>query len=329
MKKIIWISIFSFLFILQSFDLSFAAYPRTASFASMVSKMDQKMETRVQIAFSDLNEVAKDYGYQPHLCREIWGHKHTKDCADDSEGVRLADASETALQAPEIEEVEEDFDDEEDIIDDPFADEEEVQETIADPLEPINRFFFHFNDKLYSWILRPVAKGYSAVVPKPARLCVRNFFHNIAFPIRFVNCLLQAKFNSAMVELSRFITNSIIGLAGLFDVATTKFDLKEQEEDFGQTLGSYGFGPGFYINWPILGPSSLRDTFGLAGDFFLDPWNQVDLTIEENAGIYAYDKVNSTSLSLGEYEDMKKAALDPYVAFRDAYFHYRMNKIKE
>jgi phospholipid-binding lipoprotein MlaA len=174
-----------------------------------------------------------------------------------------------------------------------------------------------------------VAKGYSAVVPKPARLCVRNFFHNIAFPIRFVNCLLQAKFNSAMVELSRFITNSIIGLAGLFDVATTKFDLKEQEEDFGQTLGSYGFGPGFYINWPILGPSSLRDTFGLAGDFFLDPWNQVDLTIEENAGIYAYDKVNSTSLSLGEYEDMKKAALDPYVAFRDAYFHYRKNKIKE
>ncbi|MBN1850007.1 MAG: VacJ family lipoprotein [Deltaproteobacteria bacterium] len=329
MKRIVLFFIFFILFIIQYSDFVFAAYPPATSFRSLVVKLDQKIEARVQVAFSDIDDVARDYGYQPHLCREIWGHQHTQDCDDAATGIRLADASETGVQAPEGDDLEDDLDDEEDIIDDPFGDDEEVLETIADPLEPINRFFFHFNDKLYSWVLRPVAKGYSAVVPKSARICVRNFFHNIAFPIRFVNCLLQAKFNSAMVELSRFITNSIVGLAGFFDVATTKFELNEQEEDFGQTLGKYGFGPGFYINWPIFGPSSLRDTFGMAGDFFLDPWNQVDLTTEENIGIYTYDKVNSTSLSLGEYEDMKKAALDPYVAIRDAYFHYRKNKIKE
>lgn len=332
MKKCIWFFIFSLLFILQSFHVSLAAYPRTPSPADMVSKIDQEDQPETFI-FSDLSEVSKKYGCYPHLCGgEIWGYNHAKTCMDlYSSGLHVADTTDSGVVDSIIRDPEEtvNAEEEEDIFIDPFEDEEIIRETIADPLEPLNRVFFHFNDKLYLWFLRPVAKGYNVVVPKPARLSIRNFFHNLAFPIRFVNCLLQAKFKSAAIELGRFVANSTIGLAGLFDVAGDKFDLKKHEEDFGQTLGVYGFGPAFYINWPILGPSSLRDTFGMAGDFFLDPWIQANMSSEEIISIKAYERVNSTSLSLGEYEDMKKAALDPYIAIRDAYFQYRKKKITD
>ncbi len=109
---------------------------------------------------------------------------------------------------------------------DEFADYSESDEDyagISDPLEPINRMFFHFNDKLYFWLLKPVSSGYKVVVPKPARVSVKNFFSNLAFPIRFVNCLLQAKFKGAGYEWGRFLTNSIFGLAGFFDVAGKTF----------------------------------------------------------------------------------------------------------
>ena len=144
-----------------------------------------------------------------------------------------------------------------------------------------------------------------------------------------MNCLLQGKFRAALNETARFIANSTVGLAGLFDVAESRLDLKKQEEDFGQTLGSYGFGAGFYIHWPILGPSSLRDTIGMGGDFFLDPWNYMDLTTKENIGIKGFDELNGISLTLEEIEDLRKAALDPYVALRDFYFKSRKKKIKE
>ncbi|KPK76084.1 MAG: hypothetical protein AMJ79_08420, partial [Phycisphaerae bacterium SM23_30] len=157
---------------------------------------------------------------------------------------------------------------------DPFTDEYESDldyMDISDPLEPINRIFFHFNDKLYFWFLKPVASGYKAVVPRPARKGVKNFFSNLAFPIRFVNCILQAKFDGAGYEVGRFLTNSILGLGGFFDVAEKQFNMKAYDEDLGQTLGAYGLGNGFYINWPVLGPSTFRDTIGDVGDYFLDP----------------------------------------------------------
>ncbi len=331
MKKSTGFFIFSLIFILLSLDLSLAAYPRTPSLADMISTIDREDQAKTLVLY-DLNKLSKQYGYDSHLCGEIWGHSHNEACIDlPASKSRVADATDSGVEDSIISDPEETInaEEEEDIIDDPFEDEEVMRETIADPLEPINRIFFHFNDKLYSWVLRPVAKGYSTIIPKSVRLSVRNFFHNLAFPIRFVNCLLQAKFKSATIELGRFVANSTIGLAGLFDVAGDKFDLKKQEEDFGQTLGAYGLGPAFYINWPIFGPSNLRDTFGMAGDFFLDPWTQANMHSEYVISIKAYDRVNSTSLSLGEYEDMKKAALDPYIAIRDAYFHYRKKKITE
>lgn len=206
---------------------------------------------------------------------------------------------------------------------------EEPVKTIADPLEPINRLFFHVNDRLYFWAIKPVASGYKTIVPLPARVSVRNFFSNIATPIRLSNCLLQLNFKGAGNETARFLLNTTIGLAGFLDPSKKRFNIGKQEEDFGQTLGFYRIGPVFYINWPIFGPSSLRDTIGSVADGFLDPWNYLGTSIPINLGIKAYDRVNRTSLTIGEYEDLKKAALDPYVALRDAYHQYRRGKIKE
>jgi phospholipid-binding lipoprotein MlaA len=203
------------------------------------------------------------------------------------------------------------------------------QVTIADPLEPFNRAMFTFNDRLYFWILKPVAQGYNVVMPEPARISVSNFFSNLRAPVRFVNCLLQANLIGAATELFRFMINSTIGLVGLFDPAGgEEIKLLRQDEDFGQTLGTYGTGQGFYIVWPILGPSSPRDTVGMVGDFFayplsyLDPW-YVWL------GVRGYQAINDTSLQIGDYEAIKDAAIDPYLSVRNAYAQYRQKKVEE
>jgi phospholipid-binding lipoprotein MlaA len=215
--------------------------------------------------------------------------------------------------------------DEEEDLD--YLDEEEELPEIADPFESFNRIAFQFNDKLYFWVLKPVATGYSKVVPEPVRISVRNFFNNLATPIRFVNNLLQFKIKSAGNELFRFGFNTTLGVLGLFDAAKyNNLGMPMQDEDLGQTFGAYGAGPGFYINWPILGPSSLRDTVGFVGDMFLDPVSYVDPTIDRIA-IKAGDQINRTSLRLEDYEKLKVDMLDPYSGFRDIYHQYRENKI--
>lgn len=203
---------------------------------------------------------------------------------------------------------------------------EEEEDEIADPLEPMNRVFFAFNDQLYFLLLKPVARGYSFIFPEGVRISIRNFFDNIATPIRLVNNLLQFKFKLAGNELLRFGVNSTVGVLGLFDIAQNHMDIKAQDEDFGQTLGKWGFGPGFYITWPILGPSSLRDSVGYAGDYFLDPVYYIDPEIDRYA-IKIGDQVNRTSLVIGDYEEIKKDAIDPYAAIRDIYHQYRKSKI--
>lgn len=205
-----------------------------------------------------------------------------------------------------------------------FLEEDEV--TIADPLEPLNRFFFQVNDKLYFWLLKPVATGYSKVVPEMMRISVRNAYDNAGTPIRFVNCLLQGKFKSAGDELTRFTINTTVGVLGLYDYAAKKMDLSAQDEDLGQTLGLWGFGQGFYINWPVLGPSSLRDSIGMAGDYYLDPVSYINDEWDAFA-VKAGDRVNRASLMLGEYEDLKKDSLDPYETFKNIYCQYRQGRV--
>lgn len=203
-----------------------------------------------------------------------------------------------------------------------------ASESVPDPLEPVNRAFFQFNDKLYFWALKPVATVYKDILPQEHRVAVSNFFSNLTTPVRFANCLLQAKFKGAGNEAVRFLVNSTLGFFGLFDQGKDKLQIDKQDRDLGQTLGIWGFPALLYIDWPILGPSNVRDTFGYVGDLFLDPRTYL-LDITSSIIVRSDEMVNETSLHIGEYEDFKKAALDPYVALRDAYNQHRQNKIKE
>jgi phospholipid-binding lipoprotein MlaA len=212
-----------------------------------------------------------------------------------------------------------------DYADDVFK-EERVE--IADPLEPFNRAMYHFNDKLYFWMLKPVAQGYNKVVPESARVSVRNFFSNLGFPIRFLSCLLQADFSGAATEAGRFSVNTIWGIGGLMDPAASKeLDLQKQDTDFGLTLASYGVGHGFYIVWPVWGPSSPRDSVEIVGEYFLYPVSYINPWYYW-LGVRSWEEVNDTSLRIGDYESLKDSAIDPYVSMRDAYIQYRLKKVK-
>jgi len=214
--------------------------------------------------------------------------------------------------------------------DEEFSDEINAGEavTIADPLEPFNRAMYHFNDKLYFWLLKPVARGYSKVVPERARVSVDNFFSNLGFPARFLNCLLQADFRGAATEFGRFSINTIWGIGGLMDPAAgNDLDLRKQDTDLGLTLAYYGVGHGFYFVWPVFGPSSPRDSLATLGDYFLYPVSYINPWYYW-LGAKSLQMVNETSLRIGDYESLKNAAIDPYVAIRDAYLQYRLKKVK-
>jgi len=199
---------------------------------------------------------------------------------------------------------------------------------IPDPLEGFNRAVFVFNDKLYTHGLRPLAKGYARVVPSFARKGVNNFFNNLLFPVRFVNDLLQGKGEAAGMEFSAFFINTTLGLGGLNDFAQKHTGVRLQDEDLGQTLGSYGIGNGFYLVLPVLGPSSLRDAVGRAGDRFVNPVTYVR-PWELSWGASGLETVNQTSFHIGEYEAFKDASIDPYTAMRNAYIQNRNALVRD
>ncbi len=201
---------------------------------------------------------------------------------------------------------------------------------VADPIEPWNRAMYHVNDKLYFWLFKPAAKGYRYVVPGDVRGIFSKLYENLKAPIRIVNNFLQGKPGYAGLELAKFLINSTVGVGGLRDCAKECFGINGRDADFGQTLGKYGVGFGFYVVWPILGPSSTRDTVGWMGDWLLRPQSYVssEWISPESVGLYAHEKVNYTSFHLGDYEIIKEAAIDPYAAMRDAYVQYRKRLIE-
>lgn len=204
---------------------------------------------------------------------------------------------------------------------------------VKDSLPNFNRTMYNVNDKIYYYGLKPAYKGYNYIVPEKARISVRNFFTNLKMPVRFFNCLFQAKFSNAGIEMSRFLINSTIGLAGFFDPAKSQFNMEMHDADFGQTLAKYKVSSGTYINWPIIGPSTVRDTVGYVGDLALSPTTWVSfffLTPIESIGRGAYETVNDVSVDKGAtYESITVGAVDPYVALQDAYVQNRNKKIKE
>lgn len=197
--------------------------------------------------------------------------------------------------------------------------------TLPDPLEPWNRFWFRFNDIFYLYIVSPAYTGYEFVTPSEFRTGLKNLLAHVLFPVRFINSLLQGKFDAAGVEFGRFMINSTVGFGGLIDVAKgakTVVAVDPSGEDFGQTLDTWGIGQGFYVVWPLIGPSSARDSVGLAADSFLDPLFY--LHPWEAAFIASGSlRFNSMGDVLSLYEDMNKSAVDPYVAMREAYAAYR------
>ena len=205
---------------------------------------------------------------------------------------------------------------------------EEKAVRVADPLSSWNRAMFHFNDKFYFWLLKPVARGYKAVIPVVVRTGARNFFRNLFTPIRLTSCILQGKVKAGGTEFTRFVVNSTVGILGVADPAQKYLKLEMSDEDLGQTLGVYGIGNGFYLVWPLLGPSTLRDSVGMVGDWFLNPISYVE-SVEASVAIWSYEKINETSFRIGDYESIKEAAIEPYEAFRDAYIQYRKNKVKQ
>lgn len=211
-----------------------------------------------------------------------------------------------------------------------FEDYDDIIESqsIADPIYYFNYAMYSFNDFLYFAAIKPIATGYKAITPIPVRKGMNNFFHNLLFPVRFINTLLQGKLMDAGTEIEIFLINSTIGILGFGQVAQNEFGLYTSNEDLGQTLGSYSIGNGFYLVLPILGPSTLRDTIGLVGDYFLRPVNYVE-PWELSTGIKTYDSINATSFRLGDYEALKESALDPYIAIRNAYIQTRKEKVKE
>ncbi|WDP88692.1 MAG: VacJ family lipoprotein [Desulfobacter sp.] len=204
----------------------------------------------------------------------------------------------------------------------------EEGQAVADPIYYFNKAMFTFNDYLYFYGLKPVAQGYKAVVPTPARTGIQNFFNNLLFPVRFVNDILQGKGEAAATEFSAFFVNSTLGILGFNDFAQKHMGLKLQDEDLGQTLGAWNVGEGFYLVLPVLGPSTLRDTVGSVGDMFITPVTYVK-PWELEWGMRGVDTVNGTSFRIGDYEALKDAALDPYIALRNAYIQNRRAKIQD
>lgn len=205
---------------------------------------------------------------------------------------------------------------------------ESMADEISDPFSGYNRFMTAFNDGFYVWVFDPVARGYRFVMPEFGRRGIANFFHNILFPLRFINNLLQVKFANAGEEFLRFCINTTIGLLGFFDPAEAWFGLEVHEEDFGQTMGVWGVGAGPHIVLPFLGPSNLRDMFSLVPDYYLDPKRFVD-PAEAELAVRVFEEINDISLHIGEYDDLKKDALDLYPFLRDVYEQNRQQKILE
>jgi phospholipid-binding lipoprotein MlaA len=199
---------------------------------------------------------------------------------------------------------------------------------VSDPLEGWNRIMFTLNDILYFGVIRPISQVYEFIAPEMVRVAIRNFFHNLEMPKHFVGAFLQGDMEKAGRELGRFGINTVLGF-GFFDTAEAAFGMSAGNEDIGQALGTMGASDSPYLVWPIIGPSNLRDTIGLAGDIALNPLTYYPKDEWARVGIQAGKLINNTSLRIGEYENLVEAALDPYIAIRDAYTKMRRKKISE
>jgi phospholipid-binding lipoprotein MlaA len=267
-------------------------------------------------------------GYTPAGAFDEKGSIYLSQQTEESAAKQPEPPQDEGLDEAETEEEDEYEDEYDDEYDDEYADEADVK-LIPDPFIEMNTGLYHFNDKMYFWVLKPVARGYGFIIPKELRSAIVNVFYNIRFPVRFINCLLQGKVRKSGAEFGQFFINTTAGFLGLANVAANYPELQPSKEDLGQTFAVWGFDNGAFLTLPFLGPSSLRDGLGRLGDTFLDPIWWVPVEIWTSIGIRAGEAVNETSLRIGEYEALKEAAIDPYVMIRNAYVQNRNKVIAE
>jgi len=194
-----------------------------------------------------------------------------------------------------------------------------------DPWEPMNRRIHAFNNVVDRGVARPLARAYVAVVPQPVRLGVTNFFDNLGSPLTMVNQLLQGRPRDAVQTLGRFVVNSTLGIGGVFDPASD-LKMKRRSEDFGQTLGTWGWRRSRYVELPFFGPRTLRDVFGLAGDYPLSATRQVD-DDTVRYGLQGLQLVD-TRAQLLSIDSLREGAADDYVLVRDAWLQRRNYQIQ-
>jgi len=207
-----------------------------------------------------------------------------------------------------------------------FEDEYVKKDNQEDLFKSYNEVMTSFNNGVYTEVFDPISNVYKFIIPETPRDCISNFFNNLMFPIRFVNNLFQFKLINSLEETERFVINTTLGFGGIIDIAKNDLGIKQHNEDFGQTLGFYGIPSGEHIVLPILGPSNVRDIFGLAGDYVLNPVNYVNnkesliLTVEYN--------LNDLPKSMENYNILTKDAIQLYPLLKETYESYRLKEIK-
>jgi len=194
-----------------------------------------------------------------------------------------------------------------------------------DPLEPLNRGIYKFNDGVDTVLMKPAAEIYQGVVPPLMQTGVSNVFANLNDVVVALNNLLQGKFTEALSDAGRVVLNTTAGLFGIFDMATLA-GLERHDEDFGQTLGWWGVGDGPYLVLPFLGPSNVRDALGKVVDWETDPTTYIDPTRDRNA-IQGFRLVTRRAELLSASRLLTIAAIDEYEFLRDAYLQRRRNLI--
>lgn len=195
-----------------------------------------------------------------------------------------------------------------------------------DPYEGFNRAMFSVNEGFDTVVSKPLAKGYDAVAPLPVKAGVGNFFGNVGDLWTGVNNGLQGKIGDGASDIGRLLINSTVGILGLFDVAS-ELGLEKHEEDFGQTLATWGVGDGGYLFWPVLGPRTVRDTAGFVVDAYADPvlWGIDDIPVRNSAYVVRFVDIRASLLPSDKVVD--EAAIDKYAYIRDAYLQRRRSQI--
>lgn len=193
-------------------------------------------------------------------------------------------------------------------------------EVNPDPYEDTNRSFYAFNDALDRNIMIPVAENYVKVTPEPVRDGITNFFDNLEYLNVILHSFLQGKLGQGFSDLTRFVVNSTIGLAGFFDVATD-MGLEEHDEDLGQTLAVWGVDPGAYLYIPFLGPYTARNSPDLASSYFTNPFSYISTLFL--LPVSALNLINDRANLLDASEFVDEASIDPYSFIREAYLQQR------